>query len=180
MRNQNCHCSRSDPITEDYGKRSIFAANRPYWPHDFRAGNDREIGGALHPVKFCTKLVHSAWAGYWSFVMVRFSAREFYWSEIQTEPQIVLLPVLACLWLPFALGLWFDRRWAWIGSFMFCVLSLFVAFYIAWGSVAIANDEGWQNRQLIEFVWIVPAVIVVAMLLHARRHFFRASPEGLR
>ena len=87
---------------------------------------------------------------------------------IRAEPQFVVLPVLACVWLPFAIGLWFDRRWAWIGSF---VLSFISALYVALASVTWRPNLSWLECLL----WVVPAALVIAALLHTRHHFLRAS-----
>jgi len=121
------------------------------------------------------RLLHSAWAGYWTFTLVWFSVRHFSWSWLRAEPQISALPLFACVWLPFAIGLWFERRWAWVGAFALSVLSLFVALYIACFAVSAATHEGWQHRSWLEFVWVIPAMLVVAALLHTRHAYSRES-----
>ena len=84
------------------------------------------------------------------------------------------IPIAALGWLPFALGLLFDRAWAWYGSFVFAVLSLFVAFYVTWMAVAFAISEG--GNFYWELFGSIIAVAVVAALLHVRNLFLK--PPG--
>ena len=128
------------------------------------------------PMRIFTKLLHSAWAGYWTVVLLRLWLRHFSLSWLRAEPEMLAIPVLACVWVPFAVGLWFDRRWAWTGAFALSVLSLFVALYIACFAVSAATHEGWQHRHWQEFVYIGPAILVVAGLLHIR-HGLGLSPQ---
>jgi len=116
--------------------------------------------------------MHSAWAGYWSFILLRFALRTSTWTWLQAEPDMIALPVVACVWLPFAVGLWFERGWAWMGSFCLSTLSLFVTVYFALFGVQVAMHEGWQHRSWLEFVSVAPAILVTAALLYTRRHFF--------
>lgn len=99
--------------------------------------------------------------------------RSFSWSSLDREPSMIVLPVLACVWFPLAIGLWFEHRWAWIGAFVINVLLLFVAIYVAYFGLSAAAHEGWQHRSWLEFVWVVPATVVTAALLHTRRDYFR-------
>ena len=43
-------------------------------------------------------------------------------------------------WLPFGVGLLWQRAWASVGSFIFSTLSLFVCLYIAWQTIAIPTQ----------------------------------------
>lgn len=112
--------------------------------------------------------------------MLWISLREFSWSWLLVEPQYAVLMALALGWLAFAVGLLFDRSWAWYGSFVYSVLSLFVAFYILWGDIPIMQEEGsgffWKYQAgefCCEVVGAASAATVVSVLLHSRHQFLK-------
>jgi len=66
------------------------------------------------------------------------------------------------------------------GSFVYSVISLFVAFYILWADIPIIQEEGsgffWKYQAgsfCCEVVGTVLAVTVVSFLLHGRQHFLK-------
>jgi hypothetical protein len=131
-------------------------------------------------MKIAAKILHLFWAGLWSVLLLWVSLSEFSWSWLQAEPQFSVFPILALGWLTFAVSLLFDRAWAWYGSFVYSVLSLFVAFYFVWTAFAIMQDEGnslfWKYQAdgfYCELVGVALAVTVVWMLLHSRHQFLK-------
>ncbi len=135
-------------------------------------------------MKITVKILHSFWAGLWSLFLLWFSLSNFSWSWLQPEPQFFVLIILALGWLTFAVGLLFDRSWAWYGSFVYTVLSLFVAFYILLTSFAIMQDEGrsyfWNYQAgsfYCEVIGAVFAVAVVSVLLHSRHQFLKKNNQ---
>lgn len=101
----------------------------------------------------------------------------FSWNHLRVEPDLIAVPLLCLLWLPFALGILFDRRWAWYGSFAFSVLSLFVAFYVAGMSMTIAQHEGGSIMSWPEWVGAALAIAVVTLLLHTRHQFLKRDEK---
>src|ERR1043166_344736 len=91
-------------------------------------------------MKLAAKISHLVWAGLWSSFLLWFSFAHGL-GDYRHEPHLLAIPVFSLAWLTFAVALLFDRRWAFYGSFLLAVLSLFVAYYIAWSSVAIAMHE---------------------------------------
>jgi hypothetical protein len=137
-------------------------------------------------MKITTKIIHSLWAGLWSFFLLWVSVSEFSWKWLLVEPQYAVLMVLALGWLTFAVGLLFDRSWAWYGSFVYTVLSLFVAFYLVWSTFAIMQDEGgsyfWKNQAgsfYCELIGAVLAVAVVSVLLQTRHKFLKKYDQAV-
>jgi len=131
-------------------------------------------------VKKTAKILHLVWSGGWSIFLLWISLSEFSWSWLQSEPQFIVLPMLAIGWLTFSIGLLFNRSWAWHGSFVYSVISLFVAFYILWGDIPIIQEEGcsffWKYQAgafYCELVGAVLAMTVVSLLLHSRHHFLK-------
>ena len=131
-------------------------------------------------MKIAAKILHLIWAGGWSLFLLWFSSSQIRWSSLFDEPLDVVLPLLALGWLTFAVGLLFDRSWAWYGSFVYSVISLFVAFYILLLDISTIQEEGiksfWQDLAgsfCCEVVGAVLAVTVVSFLLHSRQHFLK-------
>jgi hypothetical protein len=160
--------------------RIRFAFGRFAWPrHRSHVAQLWSLGGFAR-MKKSAKVLHLCWAGGWSLFLLWISLSQFSWSWLQAEPQFIMLPLLALGWLTFGIGLLFHRSWAWYGSFVYSVISLFVAFYILWADIPIVQGEGrrffWQHQAgsfYCEVVGAVLAVTVVSLLLHSRQHFLR-------
>jgi hypothetical protein len=132
------------------------------------------------PMKTATKLLHLIWAGMWGFFLLVMSL-----PEIDTEPYLGMLSLFALVWIAFAVGLVSNRAWGWYGSFVCCVFLMFGLFYCVWMDVAIMRDEGKKLFFKYDSVFFyeqmasaVSAVVIVGMLLHARRYFLR-EPERI-
>lgn len=67
------------------------------------------------------------------------------------------------------------RSRAWWGSFVFTTLSLFVALYIALMTLMFVHYAGWSGRTLWEFVYVVPAALVLGSLLRGRDDYLRRA-----
>ena len=124
-------------------------------------------------MKTATKLLHLIWALIWSLFLLFLSL-----PELNTEPFLGALSVFALLWIVFAIGLVADRAWGWFGSFVCSVFWLFGLFYVNWMDIAIMQDEGKSLFFKYDSVFFyaqlasaASAVVIVGMLLHARRHF---------
>jgi hypothetical protein len=126
-------------------------------------------------MKATAKVLHLFWAGFWSLFLL-WASLDFSWSYLREEPYMIAMPMAALSWLPFAVGLFFNRAWAWYGSFVFTVLSLFVAFYVTWMSVTIVHFEGGS------FYWELfasaIALAVVVALLYTRHQFLKDDKVG--
>jgi hypothetical protein len=121
-------------------------------------------------MKLAAKISHLVWAGLWSSFLLWFSFAHGL-GDYRHEPHLLAIPVFSLAWLTFAVALLFDRRWAFYGSFLLAVLSLFVAYYIAWSSVAIAMHE--RTSFVFEIAGAVAATVVVWLLLQSRHQFLR-------
>ncbi len=119
-------------------------------------------------MKMTTKILHSLWAGFWSSYLLWILLSNFSGVELSlTIPALIA----ASAWLFFAFGLLFDLQWAWYGCFVFSVLSLFVALYVTWMSIAIVYYE--SGSFLWESVGAIAAIMVVTTLLHSRHKFLK-------
>ena len=130
-------------------------------------------------MKITAKISHSIWGGFWSIFLLLISLSEMVshssWRFVLTEWQIIVLPILALGWLTFGVGLLFDQPWAWYGSFVYSVVSLFVAFYILWADSPIIQDV-WKYEAgafCCEVIGAVLAVTVVWILLYSRHRFLK-------
>jgi hypothetical protein len=130
-------------------------------------------------MKITAKISHLIWGGFWSISLLLMSLSEMAsyssWRFVLTEWQIIVLPILALGWLAFSVGLLFDQPWAWYGSFVYSVISLFVAFYILWADIPIIQDV-WKYEVgafCCEVIGAVSAVTVVWLLLHSRHRFLK-------
>ena len=101
--------------------------------------------------------------------MLWVSLSEFSWNELKSEPLGSLIPLAGAAWLTFAIGLFFGRGWAWFGSFIFTVFSVFAGIWIAMQSVLF---EG-RGEIVFDLGGISFAVAVLGMLLHTRHSFLR-------
>jgi hypothetical protein len=119
-------------------------------------------------MKLAAKISHLIWAGLWSSFLLWFTVARGS-GDFGHEPHLLAIPVFSLGWLTFAVALLFDRRWAFYGSFLLAVLSLFVAYYIAWTSVAIAMHE--RTSFVFEIIGAVAATVVVWLLLQSRHQF---------
>ncbi len=119
-------------------------------------------------MKLAAKISHIIWAGSWSSFLLWYSFAHGL-DDFRTEPHLLAIPVFSAGWLAFAIALLFDRRWAFYGSFLLAILSLFVAYYIAWSSVAIALHE--RTSFVFEIIGAVAATVVVWLLLQSRHQF---------
>jgi hypothetical protein len=132
-------------------------------------------------MKSASKLAYPAWTAYWSFVILRFSLRDISWSLLQIEPEVIVVPLLCRASICFAVGLWLERCWGWIGAFSVSVLSLFVALYFILSSVGMVAAEGWRHWRWIEFTvefaWCVAAILLLILLPQARHSLFESGNE---
>jgi hypothetical protein len=122
-------------------------------------------------MKTIAKVLHFLWAGGWSAFLLWVSLSDFSWTWFRVEPHMIAIPIASLAWMPFAVGLFFERGWAWYGSFVLTVLSLFVAFYVTWMSAAIARHEGGSFHW--EIVGSMIALAVLAALLQTRQDFLK-------
>src|SRR5688572_28629695 len=100
-------------------------------------------------IKTAAKITHLIWAGFWSIALLWLSAKEGA-GELNREPHLIAIPLFSIAWLVFATALFFEQSWAWYGCFLLTVLSLFVAYYVAWTSVAIVlHGKGSVVLELI-------------------------------
>jgi hypothetical protein len=121
-------------------------------------------------MKLAAKISHLIWAGLWSSVLLWFSMQGLGGYTYKNAPYLLAIPAFSLAWLAFAVALLFNRRWAFYGSFLLAVLSLFVAYYLAWISVAMALHNP-RTSFVMETVGAVAATIVVWLLLQSRHHF---------
>jgi hypothetical protein len=122
-------------------------------------------------MKNAAKFLHLFWAGFWSIFLLWFSFRHLNGSFTR-EPHLLVIPGLSALWLAFAFGLLFNRVWAWYGSFALAILSLFVAFYLAYAAVTMAVEDR-RSTIVLELVGAVFATVVVAFLVNTRHQFLK-------
>jgi hypothetical protein len=121
-------------------------------------------------MKLAAKLSHFIWAGLWGSFLIWFSlVHGIGGYSYKDAPSLFAIPVFSVAWLVFAVALLFDRRWAFYGSFLLAVFSLFVAYYVAWSSVAIALHE--HSSFVLEIIGAVAATVVVWLLLQSRHQF---------
>jgi len=121
-------------------------------------------------MKLAAKISHLLWAGLWSSFLIWFSIVHGNAGYSHKEaPYLLAIPVFSLTWLTFAVLLLFDRGWAFYGSFLLAVLSLFVAYYVAWTAVAIALHE--HSSCVLEIIGAVAATLVVWLLLQSRHDF---------
>jgi hypothetical protein len=125
-------------------------------------------------MKTTTKVLHSVWAGL--FVS---PAVALLFSRFRDDPNLVAISIACLSWLPFAIGLIFDRAWAWYGSFVFSVLSVFPCFYLLlWDVLGMAHSLGEGETLRLNALFdpyggsvlfaCVIALAVVAALLRTR------------
>jgi hypothetical protein len=132
-------------------------------------------------MKKAAKILHLGWAGFWNIFLLSFCLHDSNW-DLSREPYLLAIPTLSALWLVFALGLFFNRRWAWYGSFALTALSLFVAFYLTYPAFSMAVEDRrsttWQ-----ELTASLMAIVVVGLLIHTRSKFLRcpsSTTSGFR
>jgi len=116
-------------------------------------------------MKTTTKILHLLWGGHWSLYILWVALSGFSWSWASTEPFALLLPIAPAAWLVFAVGLLVDRRWAWFGSFVCTVFSLFAGVWVTMQSLYYRTSFVW------ELVGTLVAFTVLGFLLHTRQSF---------
>lgn len=121
-------------------------------------------------MKAAAKLAHLLWAGAWSTFLIWFAFRDGL-GDIVREPYLLAVPAFAVAWLVFAVFLVMGRSWSWYGCFMLAVLSLFVAYYVAWFSIAAALHGSGSFS--FELLGAAAATVVVFLLLQSRHQFLR-------
>jgi len=122
-------------------------------------------------MKLAAKISHLVWAGLWSSILLWFTiVHGIGGYTYKDAPYWLAIPAFSLAWLMFAVAVLFDRRWAFYGSFVLAVLSLFVAYYVACKSVTMALHDP-HTSFLLEIIGAVAATVVVWLLLQSRHQF---------
>jgi hypothetical protein len=125
-------------------------------------------------MKLVAKISHLLWAGMCSSFLIWFSVTDGLGAySYKDAPYLLAIPGFSIAWLVFAVALMFERRWAFYGSFLLAVLSLFVTYYVAWAVIAIAAHE--HSSFILEIIGAAAATIVVWLLLKSRHDLVRAQ-----
>ena len=125
-------------------------------------------------MKTAAMILHSLWGGVCSVFVLQAVLSDFSWSWAQAEPLIMLLIVVPAAWLVFTVGLLFDRKWAWFGSFTCTTFSLFAGVWVTMLSLDNRASFIW------ELVGTVVALSVLGLLLHTRGAFCSAMKNSSR
>ena len=112
--------------------------------------------------------LHLIWAGFVSCYMLWISTPGLSWSDVRHEPFALFLPLLALIWITFAIALFFGRLWAWFGSFAFTVFSLFTGVWFSLQAVSLSIP----GELAFDLVGIFIAFVVLAALLQTRHSYF--------
>ena len=123
---------------------------------------------------YAAKLLKSVLGGIWLTLLLcaSFKVSVYSFQGLRAEPWNIIIPVLATVPIPFILALWFGQHWGWVSSVALALLSLFAVAFVAWLALTMPLANAWQGRMWLEFLWIIPALTVVAVLFYNRRWFF--------
>lgn len=119
-------------------------------------------------MKRAATILHLAWAGFVSCYMLWVSAPGLSWNYVRHEPIALFLPLIALIWMPFAVALFWGRIGAWFGSFVFTIFSLFTGIWFSMQAVSLSIS----GELAFDLAGVVIAFVVLAALLHTRHSYF--------
>ncbi len=119
-------------------------------------------------MKLAGAILHLVWAGLLSGLMLWVSAPGLKWSAVWGEPFYLVLPIIAASWLTFAVGLFFGRPWAWNGSFVFTIFSLFTAVWFSMQAIALPIAQELK----LDLAGVASALVVAGLLARSRHSYY--------
>jgi hypothetical protein len=129
-------------------------------------------------MKLATKIVHLLWAAFWCYLELWAFPTDAPWKFLVRHPFEIAKPILGLVWLVFAIGLLFERRWAWKGSMVFTILSVIAAIFIVWQTVAL-QLEFPHGSSLLELAGVpLLPLAVLTLLLWTRHQFFESHDNS--
>lgn len=128
-------------------------------------GSSRSECQSRLPIRERLQFSHLVWAGMWSGFCLWVMLPELSWSWVRSEPLSLLPLVGSATWLSFAIGLLAERNWAWVGSFICTVLSVFTGIWVTMQSIYLNSSFFW------EIAGTISAFVVLLLLIQSRHRF---------